>query len=289
MSGKIKVIKKTGTTAKSFPDVMTNFLQGSIDAVILERLKQQINGTIKDYPASQEYIDFCCVYGELVKQYKRKKELIQNAMEFLEESAIPAKIEIDWLEFFFEKAKLVVNEDMKLIWSKILAEEANEPGKISLSLLHALSVMRYDQAEFFCNISRFAFRSYRSNDVTLLLFVATNRASYERSRITPKKLKELERLGLIECDFNTEYVFKDGYHDITKKRFISGSHIMTVWGDPQDGGKIRAGNIQFTKDGRALYDIIDSNYRKYRNDIFEFTARKFAKRNCRVEIDAREF
>ena len=35
MSGKIKVIKKTGTTAKSFPDVMTNFLQGSIYAVIL--------------------------------------------------------------------------------------------------------------------------------------------------------------------------------------------------------------------------------------------------------------
>lgn len=284
----IELIKETSSIVKSFAEVMANFLQNPLDSAILDGHKQLIKNVVDGTPVSPDAIDFLCAYKDIVKQHKRKKDLVQKATEFLEEYAEPQKIEVDWLEFFFEKAKLIANEDMQLIWAKILAEEANEPGKINMSLLHTLSVMRYDQAEFFCNISRFALRSYRSNDVTLLLFVATNRAAYENTRITPKKLKELERLGLIECDFNSEYVFKDTYNDITKKRFISGSHTMTVWGDPQNGGKIKAGNVQFTEDGRALYDIIDSNYKKYRSSIFEFTARKLVKRNCRVAIDGKE-
>lgn len=285
----IELIKETSSIVKSFAEVMANFLQNPLDSAILDGHKQLIKNVVDGNPVSPDAIDFLCAYKDIVKQHKRKTDLVQKATEFLEEYAEPQKIEVDWLEFFFEKAKLIANEDMQLIWAKILAEEANEPGKISMSLLHTLSVMRYDQAEFFCNISRFALRSYRSNDVTLLLFVATNRAAYENSRITPKRLKELERLGLIECDFNSEYVFKDTYNDITKKRFISGSHTMTVWGDPQNGGKIKAGNVQFTEDGRALYDIIDSNYKKYRNSIFEFTARKLTRRNCRVHVDGKEF
>lgn len=281
----LELAENVGKSSEKFLDVIMNFLQDPLDAVIIEGHKDFINNAINDKNVNPEMFDFLCGYKKLVKQHKRQKDIAFKALQFLEDSAEPKKLEVDWLEFFFDKARLISNPDMQLIWAKLLAEEANHPGKISFSLLHTLSVMRFEDAEFFCNISRFALRSFGKEEVTLLLFVSTNRKAYEHSRITPRKLKELERLGLIECDFNTEYVFKNEDNPITKKVFISGGQKMTVYGDPANDNKIKAGNVEFTANGRALYDIIDPDYKRYRDGIFMFIIRKFKSRKCRVFVN----
>ncbi len=102
------------------------------------------------------------------------------------------------------------------------------------------------------------------------------------SKITPTDLRELERLGLIECDFNNEYIFNN------KKMFKKGNHIITVYGDPNNKNKIKAGNAIFTKDGKVLYEIIDDSYKEYRADILDFTIAKFKRRNCEVTINDRK-
>ena len=171
---------------------------------------------------------------------------------------------------------------MQLIWAQLLAEEANNPGSISLSLLHSLSIMTFGQAESFCNISRFALREYKKESVNLLIFYSKNRTAYLDSRIDERKLKELERLGLIVCDFKDEFIYEN------KKAFVIGNKKLTIYGDPDNKNKIKAGNIEFTIDGQLLYKIIDSSFKGYDSRIVNFTINKFKRRGCRVLVDNME-
>lgn len=185
----------------------------------------------------------------------------------------------DWFIKFYEYAGNISNDEMRHLWAAVFAGEITNPGTTSISLMHSLSMMRHEQAMFFCNIARFALTDIKTYEPHLLLFVALNRMAYGRAGITPAGLKELERLGLIECNFSEEYVF------MRKKAFIAGNKIITVYGDPNNADKIKAGNVTFTKDGQLLYSIIDDDFKKYRSDILNYTVAKFINRNCRVKIN----
>lgn len=200
------------------------------------------------------------------------------------ESTEPKYYDFDWFIRFFEYSSNVSNDDMQALWAKILAGEVQNPNSTSITLLNTLSMMRQEQAQFFCNISRFALMDMdiSKNLAHLLIFVSTNREAYERENITPTTLKNLERLGLLECNFLDEYVF------MNKKIFRTGNKIITVYGDPSNQGKIKAGNIKFSEDGQLLYSALDNDLKRYRGDILDFTITRFQKRNCRVTINGRE-
>lgn len=275
--------KNISETAKNFSDIIKSFISPSpIDEAIYEGYKDFIKKIIASNPPTPELLDFLNGFKQIVKQERRKKDVAEKARQFLEDCAKPQNISEDWFDFFFEKAKLVSNEEMKLIWSKVLAEEANYPGKIKPSLLHALSIMTYEQAQFFCNISRFALRAYKKQNVHLLVFISKNRDSYEKFGITPRRLRELDRLGLIDCDFEKEKVFKN------KVNLVYGRHLLTVYGDENYEKKIKAGNLSFTDDGQALYDIIDNYYKEYQVNVLNFIIDRFKARNCKVILDDRE-
>lgn len=274
--------KNASEAVNTFSKVIHNFISDPLDEVVNEGYKSFLIKVIETNPTDPELLEFISGYKQLVKQERRKKNIAQKAMQFLEESAKPQDVSEGWFDFFFEKAKLVSDGEMILIWSKVLAEEANYPGKISPSLLHTLSVMTHNQAEFFCNISRFALRAFGKEDVNLLIFVSSNREAYLDSDITPRKLKEIERLGLIDCDFKDEFVLHN------KIRFTAGNNLLTVFGDPNNENKIKSGNVEFTSDGKALYDIIDISFKRYRKDILDFTINKLIKRNCKVLLNDRE-
>ena len=188
--------------------------------------------------------------------------------------------DIDWFIKFYDYAGGISNEDMQSIWAHILTSEIDSPGRISNSLLHSLSMMRREEAEFFCNISRFALLDYKKELCAHpLIFLSTNYEAYSDSKITSDKLKELERLGLIECNFINEYIFE------RVKKFKTGNKIIAVYGDPDNNEKIKAGNIRFTDDGQMLYSFLDNEQKKYRRDILDFTIERFRRRNCRIMIN----
>jgi len=279
----LELVKNIGGAAKNFKDVISEFLSNDpVDIALAEGFKQLVSKVVNGEQVKPGTLDLLCGFKKLVKEERRKKDIASKALDFLNDSAKPHEVEVDWLEFFFEKAKLVTNNEMQLIWARLLAEEANEPGKISLSLLHAISVMRFEQAQFFCKISQYAPRTFGKTDANPLLFINTNHEAYEDQGITFSKLRELERLGLVECNFEREYVFEK------KKVLVFGNKSLDVRGDPEYSNKIKAGNVIFTQDGQVLYDIIDHTYKQHRKGIFEFAIRRFKARNCRVYVDGKE-
>ena len=190
--------------------------------------------------------------------------------------------DFDWFVKFYDYASCVSNEEVQNIWASIFENEVRNPGTNSFSLLHALSMMNHEQATLFRNICRFALKEIDDFRPQLLLYVSTNREAYKSSNITPDGLKQLERLGLIDCDFNNEFIY------LKKKILRTGNKNITIYGDPKNDNKIKAGNVNFTRDGQVLYAAVDDEYKQYRTDIMDFTVEKLLSRNCRVFINDRE-
>ncbi len=58
---------------------------------------------------------------------------------------------------------------------------------------------------------------------------------------------------------------------------------MNVKGNPEGRDLIYVGNVMFTFNGRKLYDLVDVEYKQYRNDIFSFIENELFNHNCTVE------
>lgn len=246
-----------------------------------EDARQYLIEAIKntDSLSSQETVALIYNSRKLVKEYANCRTIFEDARQKFEKNADINKIDVDWIDIFFDKAKLVNKKDMQIIWSCILAQEVNTPGSINPSLLHALSIMTYNQAKFFCNIARFCFKSYKKDTINPLIFYSTNVVAYNDSGIYDKNLRELHRLGLIEYNPDSEFIFHN------KVVFVKGTKLITIYGDPKNDNKIKAGNVIFTNDGQALYSIVDEEYKKYRHQILDFTVEKFIHRGCTVTIN----
>lgn len=272
-----------GDVIKSFDDIIETILEPrGLDLVVLEGHKKIIDKAVSGEQVSEELIAFVCGYKKMVKEYENCKKTAENAKQYLRESAEPKKIDEDWLNFYFDKVRIVSDEVILDIWSRILAEEINEHGTVSLSLLHILSIMSKEQATVFSNIAKFCMREYKRTKIHPLIFLSTNVEAYENSKITHKNLRELERLGLIDCNFKNEYIFHK------KKVLVSGNHVITLYGDPNNKNKIMAGNMILTEDGATLYSIVSDTLIRYRPDILDFSVSKFKARNCKVLINGKE-
>ncbi len=263
--------------------VTTLFLRKNTQAEEFERIKAgKFSAVIDDLLISGKmtYLEYhkCNNFLKIAKLADEKL----NSEGYSDNDSSDKDYNFDWFIRFYDYASNISDEEMQNLWASVLEGEIKAPKTMTISLLHSLSIMQQDEAKFFCNIARFALLDFKNYEPHLLLFVASNRNTYKNSGITPALLKNLERLGLVECDFNFEYVFE------RKKMFRTGNKAITIYGDPNNERKIKAGNVTFTRDGKLLYSILNNDIKRYRSDILDFTITKFQQRNCRVVINDRE-
>ncbi len=92
-------------------------------------------------------------YQELRKQ-ANIEAVVDNAYDELkwneEISATP--VDEDWTIRFFNCIEDVSNEKMQLLWGKLLAGEARQPGSFSLRTLETLKSLSQKEAQIFCMI-----------------------------------------------------------------------------------------------------------------------------------------
>ncbi|WP_322932550.1 DUF2806 domain-containing protein [Bacteroides sp. CG01] len=121
-------------------------------------------------------------------------------------------INFDWMCQFSDKARFVSNQDMRLIWGKILAGEINNPGKYSINTLSILSRMSKEDAEEFSSLSSVLF-----NDNFIVISETTN-----KSLIDFENIKRSINLGLITPIEVTEtYTIEDRNHISIGNKYIT--------------------------------------------------------------------
>ena len=64
-------------------------------------------------------------------------------------SATIEQMDDDWIVSHSEKARLVSDKEMQILWARILASEAEVPGSFSKRTLEVLSVLEKTEAHLF--------------------------------------------------------------------------------------------------------------------------------------------
>ena len=94
---------------------------------------------------------------EEAKRQQNIESIVQKAIPDVHEDAAPEHIEEDWLVHFFDRCRLVSEDRIQNLWSKLLAEEANTPGRFSKRTIDMLSTLEARDARLLRQIRTFCF------------------------------------------------------------------------------------------------------------------------------------
>lgn len=133
--------------------------------------------------------------NRLIQDQEVLEEVVHKAIPLLKDSAQPAEISPDWLKNFTDKARLAGDDDVKEMWSRVLAGQVNSPGRFSKRTVNFLAEIEKAEAESFIRVCAFRVSIWQS-EPTLLIF-NTSDPIYKNNGASYTELERLSTLGLI--------------------------------------------------------------------------------------------
>lgn len=152
----------------------------------------------------------------LIAEEARKQNNIESitakALPQLSDTAKPENVEDDWIANFFDKCRLVSDEEMQKLWAQILSGEANSPGRFSRRTVGILQSMDKSDATMFSTLCRFAC-TFPPFTPVIYDFTAE---IYSKNGINYYLLSQLESIGLVRFNLDPkEKFFVDGLEQVT--------------------------------------------------------------------------
>ncbi len=157
-----------------------------------ERIREKSNIEVTD-------LDRRAMYRFLKEEAKKQlniEDITWKALPLLKEKSSPQNVEDDWITNFFDKCRIVSDEDMQQLWSRVLAGEANTPGGFSKQTVNLLADLDRVDAELFMLLCGFG---WIIEDFAPLVFDIHNEI-YNRHKINFTTLGHLEHLGFIQLE-----------------------------------------------------------------------------------------
>ena len=187
---------------------------------------------------------------EEAQRQKNMEDITAKALPELNEDAKPDSIEDDWLVNFFDKCRIVSDDEMQSLWSRVLAGEANSPGTYSKRTVNFLSDLDKADAEFFTKLCGFI---WFIGNIEPLIFDCEAEI-YNRNDINFISISHLDSIGLIQFDY-------PGFcmTEIPKRVSVTYYDRLLTLEMPRDSGnELPFGKAQFTLIGRQLAPICGS-------------------------------
>ena len=142
---------------------------------------------------------------EEAQRQKNMEDITAKALPQLDEKATPDSVENDWIVNFFDKSRIVSDNEMQELWSRVLAGEANAPGTYSKRTVNFLSNLDKADAELFIKLCGFGWMMGR---VVPLVF-DVKAEIYNKHGINFNSLSHLESIGLIQFNDISDFVALD--------------------------------------------------------------------------------
>jgi hypothetical protein len=188
---------------------------------------------------------------EEADRQKNIEDITAKALPQLNDKADPSKVEDDWIINFFDKCRIVSDNEMQELWSRVLAGEANLPGTYSKRTVNFLSDLDKGEAEIFTHLCGFG---WIIGDIVPLIYDVEH-PIYNNQGINFNSLIHLESIGLIRFSDLANFVHID-----VPKRFLVLYYEtpVTLEMPKNSGNEINVGNVLLTKIGQELAPICGS-------------------------------
>ena len=186
----------------------------------------------------------------------------------LNDDARPNLMDDDWTINFFDKCRKTSDKQMRNLWSRILAGEANSPGSFSRRTVNFVAELDKSEAELFSTLCRF---SWRIKSVHPLI-VSHQDEIYNEYGINYTSLSHLASIGLVDFHSLGQYNILGITRDTFIVSYFEKSCLLDISGIPKK--KIETGQIKFTKIGEELAPLCDS---RQVDGFFDYVLEKWSK------------
>ena len=215
--------------------------------------------------------------SEKARKQANMEQIISDAIPQLEVGSAPQNLADDWITNFFDKCRVVSDQEMQQLWSRLLAAEANHPGKFSRKTVNLVSDLGKADAELFTAVCNFTwwFRAPYSYAAPII-FAGIGEPvheTYSRAGLNFESLTLLNSLGLIQFDAATGFVWNDAANPLHASYF---GRVALV---PNEAQNLNLGNVIFTRSGSELASVCHSSAV---DGFFEFTRGQWAASQGRV-------
>lgn len=212
---------------------------------------------------------------QVLQEQATIEEVVSIGVANLTDEAKPADIDTDWLATFFDKCRLVSNEQMQMIWGQVLAGEANRPGSFSSRTLSFLATLTKEEALAFRNLCSYNWLVDEKHTSIIMSdhSVANDKGVILDKMASPRELlvpdlQHLASIGLIiefagfnDAQYNSKTMIAS-YHGIKYRIESVEKH--------QSG--VRIGAIFLSKIGQELAAICQPEYDE---EILMFTLKSW--------------
>lgn len=193
-------------------------------------------------------------------QEEKKQLNIENVTAFAAEELkneppiTDEPLDEDWTTRFFRIVEDISNEEMQILWGKILAGEIKQPQTYSLRTLETIRNLSKAEADAFMKIAKFAIKSGNDN---FIFKGSDGKLLSEKHNISYSDIALLIEIGLIQAGDFLKYQLLQQSTD-TQILFTSGNIIMVA--------KIKANTPTismpahtFTNSGNELLKLVQPN------------------------------
>ena len=134
--------------------------------------------------------------GEQLMKERNLVAVASEAVRLVNDSAQPEKIGTDWIANFYAKCQLTSEPEMRSLWAKILAGEANTPGSFSKRTVNLVAELDKTDAENFTKAATFVVQMKEP-----ILFVRNAYTPfYNQAGVNQNMLLRLQDAGLLSSD-----------------------------------------------------------------------------------------
>lgn len=192
----------------------------------------------------------------------RKQNNIDNISEIAaqeisqEEIVSEQPVDQDWATRFFDIAENISDEEMQMLWGKILAGEVKNPNSYSLRTLELLKNLSRKEAETFSRIANFVISSHNSP----FIFKGKNENILEKYNITFEDRLLMIEVGLIQAETNISRTMKNIPTD--SELFFKSGNIIIQSLKPANSPEYKINILRFTKIGEELLNLISQTPNK---------------------------
>jgi hypothetical protein len=211
--------------------------------------------------------------AEEAKKQENMEKITEQALPLLNKDSDPQKMEDDWITNFFDKCRIISDSEMQVLWAKLLAGEANLPGKFSKRTVNLLSSLDKTDAQLFTRLC--GFRWMLTKDTVLIY--NEHDAIYNQQGINFETLNHLANIGLI----TTQFV---GYRltGVSKKGVVNYfNKFVLIQFKKEDNNELNIGRALLSKAGEQLTNICNTVPVE---GFFEYIVKKWEKDGLEVSI-----
>jgi len=251
------------------PTIQVNADLGKPATVLIEKISDAVGGYLKPWQMRRvakaerdvTLIAACTqlevselerrALGRFLAEEARRQANIEaityRALPMLENDVDPNLVEDDWIVRFFDRCRLVSDDEVQLLWSRLLAGEVNNPGSYSMRTLDLLQSMDKSDALQFSALCRF---SLEFGELTPVIF-DLDATIYRENGLKFDTIRHLGDVGLISIADHG--YLTGGLPESFSVRY--GELTLVLEFEKPSHNEIATGNVLLSRAGRELASI----------------------------------